>query len=82
MTFDYSKHAIEQMLLRDIPFEIVEETVLNPDSITPQDEKEIYQKTVTFPNGKDYFVRVFVNVEKVPPLVVTVYRTSKINKYK
>ena len=82
MTFDYSKHAIEQMLLRDTPLEIVKETVSNPDSITPQDEKEIYQKTVTFPNGKDYFVRVFVNIEKVPPLVVTVYRTSKINKYK
>lgn len=82
MTFEYSKHAIEQMLLRDIPPEIVEEVVSNPDLITPQDEKKIYQKMITFPNGKNYSVRVFLNVQKVPPLVVTVYRTSKINKYK
>jgi hypothetical protein len=70
------------MNLRGIPLEIVHETLLSPDSVTTQDEKNIYQKTVIFANDKDYFVRVFVNVEKTPPLIVTVYRTSKINKYK
>ncbi len=30
---------------------------------------------------KDYMVRVFVNNQKIPPLIVTVYKTSRIKKY-
>lgn len=30
---------------------------------------------------KTYLVRVFVDVDVIPPVVVTVYRTSKVAKY-
>jgi len=32
-------------------------------------------------NAKRYLVRVMVEQGKVPPVVVTVYRSSKIEKY-
>ena len=31
--------------------------------------------------GRIYLVRVFVDVDRVPPEVVTAYRTSKVEKY-
>lgn len=31
--------------------------------------------------GKTYLVRVFVNQIKKPPVIISVYRTSKISKY-
>ncbi len=31
--------------------------------------------------GKLYLVRAFVDIDREPPEVVTVYRTSKISKY-
>ena len=30
---------------------------------------------------KVYLCRVFVNEEKIPPLIITAYKTSKLNKY-
>jgi hypothetical protein len=32
-------------------------------------------------DGKDYLLRAMVNEATDPPVVVTVYRTSKIDKY-
>ncbi len=32
-------------------------------------------------SGKTYLLRAFVDVDRVPPEVVTIYRTSKIAKY-
>ena len=39
-----------------------------------------YQSRMTI-NAKPYLVRVMVEEGKQPPVVVTVYRTSKIGKY-
>lgn len=42
----------------------------------------VAQKVVTFEDGaRRYLVRVFIDVDRYPPEVVTVYRTSKIRKY-
>lgn len=32
-------------------------------------------------DGKTYLIRVFVDVDREPPAVVTAYRTSKVGKY-
>lgn len=32
-------------------------------------------------DGKTYLIRVFVDVDREPPAVVTAYRTSKVRKY-
>jgi hypothetical protein len=42
----------------------------------------VYQSRMTFDDPpKVYLVRVFVDVDREPPEVVTVYRTSKVQKY-
>jgi hypothetical protein len=33
------------------------------------------------PEGRTYLVRVFVDLDRRPPEVVTAYRTSRIGKY-
>jgi len=33
------------------------------------------------PAGQEYLMRVFVDIDRDPAEVVTVYRTSKIGKY-
>lgn len=40
----------------------------------------VYQKMI-FENSKNYLVRVFINEDKTPPLVITAYKPSKVQKY-
>jgi hypothetical protein len=49
---------------------------------TQGEEKMIYQSIKYFKeDGRNFLVRVFVNIIKQPNLVITVYRTTKIEKY-
>jgi hypothetical protein len=41
----------------------------------------IYQSRFAFEDGKIYLVRVVVDEDEEPPVIVTAYRTSKIEKY-
>ena len=80
--FELSLHAIEQMKIRGVSEEIIFEVLENPDRIDFESERQlIYQKIVLFDGLKQYLVRVFVNSDKIPNLVKTVYRTSKLSKY-
>jgi len=77
-----SKHAKEQMEARGISEEQVWEVVQNPEQIIEHDdEKIILQSRVTLDDGKNYLIRVFINVIKDPNLIITVYKTGKIKKY-
>lgn len=85
MTYCFSLHALEEMELRQIPQETVEQVLANPQQIIPQlPDRQIFQSIVTMPNEgvlKDYVIRVIVNIVKEPNLVIAVYRSSKISKY-
>jgi hypothetical protein len=48
--------------------------------VPEQDEIVCYQSKIQI-GGSPYLLRVMVNEVKVPFLVVTVYKTSKISKY-
>jgi hypothetical protein len=41
----------------------------------------VYQRQVFVGDAKVYLVRVFVDVDRDPPEVVTAYRTSRLEKY-
>ena len=43
--------------------------------------KIVLQSRFTGSHGKMYLVRAIVAIDKEPPVVVTMYRTSKIQKY-
>ena len=71
------------MAARNIPEEMVVDIIENPDQVLFQGpEKIIHQSIRLFETEETkYLVRVFINVVKIPNLVITVYRTSKIEKY-
>jgi len=83
MDFILSKHAHEQMIRRSIDYETVLSTVTLPDqTIVNKEAPEIiiFQSLI---NEKEqmFLLRVFVNVEKQPNVIVTLYKTTKISKY-
>jgi len=81
MRFKYSNHALEQIQNRQLDKAIVDDVLNHPDKqLTDQTGLKVYHKTVQ-EIDKYYLYRVFVNLDKKPPLVVTVYKTSKIEKY-
>ena len=74
-------HASFEMARRGISASIVEQVLKAPEqryAIRPG--RDILQSRIVFAD-KTYLVRVVVEVESVPAEVVTVYRTSKIEKY-
>lgn len=82
MNVAFTNHALEQMLLRGITREMVIDAIENAEKESMQDKEiRVYQKSVAFGVEGNFLLRVFVNTEKLPPQVVTVYRTSKLEKY-
>jgi hypothetical protein len=80
--FLVSRHAEEEMLRRQIPREWLDSVLQRPEQRVPQPGgKEILQSRFTSGDGKMYLLRTVVAMEKEPPVIVTVYRTSKIERY-
>ena len=79
--FEISKHASEQLLLRNISEEIIFKVLHFPDKVFKDAAGiSVYQKI--FNDGNvPYLYRVFVNTDKNPSLVITAYKTSKFKKY-
>ena len=83
MSFVFSNHAVEQMQRRNINRENVEIAILNPDQIlidTENPEVTIYQFLLK-EDGQMFLLRVFVNTTKQPNVIITLYKTTKIQKY-
>lgn len=84
MEFRVSRHAEFEMERRAIPLALVRSVVEAPEQRIRDGwrvEQWIYQSLVVFDDGKKHLVKVVVAEEHRPPLVVTVCRTSKIEKY-
>jgi len=77
---EYSAHSLEQMALRGIDKTLTDLILLKPDQVIQQENLTVYQSLIK-QNNKNYLIRIFVNLQKLPPLVVTVYKTSRIQKY-
>lgn len=81
MTFQFSKHVLVELEKRKIPQTLVEQALNAPEQKVPEvDDITCYQSRVEI-SGKTYLLRVMVNETVNPPVVVTVYRTSKVTKY-
>ena len=81
MKYKFSKHAIEQIERRGLSASIIENVINKPDKIIQHDDcVEVMQKVIS-DNKSNYLYRVFVNICKTPTLIITVYKTSKIDKY-
>ena len=83
MEFEFSKHAEEQMLLRSIKLEDVQKAIEYPDQILSDEDDfdvRIYQSLLK-EDSQMFLLRIFVNISKNPNKIVTLYKTTKINKY-
>jgi len=80
--FKISRHAEEEMRRRNIPKGFLGPVLENPQQIVDEyGNRKAYQSQVDFGEGKIYLLRVIVDDIVTPKVVVTVYRTSKIDKY-
>ena len=77
----FSKHSLEQMQQREIKIELAQSILDSPQQVILEPDKKIYQSIINFEDKGEYLVRIFVNTIKQPNLVITIYKTSKIEKY-
>lgn len=84
MNFRLSHHAEWEVTRRGIPLELVQAVMEDPEQRVVDESRTdrwIHQSRFRFENGKMYLLRVVVDEEEQPPVIITVYRTSKIEKY-
>jgi hypothetical protein len=83
MNIIFSKHAKEQMLRRGIRHDVVLQTFFQPDQtiIDKEDMSIIIYQSLIKENEQVFLLRVFVNKDKQPNMIVTLYKTTKILKY-
>lgn len=74
-------HAWYEMDRRGISTETVEQILDAPEQRVPVHKgRDVFQSRVNM-EGRKYLVRIFVDIDRKPNAVVTVYRTRKIRKY-
>ena len=66
MKYSFSKHSLEQIKLRNLKRSIITDVIENPDKIIDDNLNSVIHQINTF---------------KDPSLVITAYKTSKIDKY-
>jgi hypothetical protein len=76
-------HALMEMARRQITADDIARVLSAPEQIeTERVGRAVYQSRLEMGDPpKTYLLRVFVDIDRHPPDVVTVYRTSKIAKY-
>jgi hypothetical protein len=76
-----TSHAAGEMERRGIDVELVRTVLREPEQrLAFRPGREVLQSKALV-GGRMYLIRVFVDVDRSPAEVVTVYRTSKISKY-
>jgi hypothetical protein len=82
-TYRLTDHAQMEMARRHILASDVTRVLATPEQIeVVRPSRVVYQARVAWGTPPaTYLLRVFVDIDRQPPEVVTVYRTSKITKY-
>ncbi len=78
--YQFSLHSLEQLAKRSITQEMALWVIEKSTEKSIQEGVTVYQNMV-LENNKTYLIRVFVNEDKTPPLIITAYKTSKTQKY-
>jgi hypothetical protein len=76
-----SSHAEEEIVRRRIPLAVVESILEKPDQVVLERGVVRAYQSRWDSGGKMFLVRVLVDDSLDPAVVVTVYRTSKIERY-
>ena len=80
MEYRFTAHARQEMARRGIPEFLVHLVLTRPDQVAASGhDRQVFQSLVEM-EGKSFLLRVVVERDN-PPVVVTVYRTSRISRY-
>ncbi len=81
--FVWTEHALFEVKRRAVSEELVRTILLSPEQrVEVRAGRVALQSKIAMGEpAKQYLVRVFVDIDRYPAEVVTVYRTSKIEKY-
>jgi DNA topoisomerase IA len=77
MLIKFTKHALERMKIRSITKEEIIDAINNP-------EKEIndsFGNIIAHKMKKKYLLRVFYYIKEDSKIIITAYKTSKMDKY-
>ena len=76
-------HALMEMRRREITKDDVKKVMTSPEQrIDVRKGRCVYQSKLAYGEPtREYLVRVFVDIDREPNEVVTVYRTIRIEKY-
>jgi Domain of unknown function (DUF4258) len=81
MEYRFSRHAQTEMERRKISVDLVESVLDNPQqTISEKEGRKAYQSKIDV-GCKVFLLRVIVADDVEPAVVITVYKTSKIDKY-
>ena len=81
MRFRLTGHAEEELARRMIPRELLDSVLENPQQVVPNyGGRKAYQSKLDFGGGKIYLLRAIVDDLVNPATVVTVSRTSQIDR--
>lgn len=79
--FYITLHAQEEVGRRQIDIDVVWTCLRNPDQIVSSQETRVIYQSKIKSGETNYLLRIVVESEATPQRVITVYRTSKIEKY-
>jgi len=69
------------MARRQIPLALLNQVLAAPEQrLAARQGRQVLQSRI-MTGGRTYLVRVFIDVDRNPATVVTVYRTSNVTKY-
>lgn len=77
-------HVLTQMARREISDRQVRDVLRSPEAVMPVGAGRVVAQAVlrVGESAGAYLFRVVVDIDREPPEVVTVYRTSKMKKYR
>lgn len=76
-----SRHAKFELSRRSISEEVIHSVLRNPEQRYDLRSGRVMVQSRMIMENKTYLIRVFVDVNCHPAIVVTAYRTSKVEKY-
>jgi len=80
--YNLTEHTEKELAQRQIPRNLLEDVMNSPQQIVHEYfGRRAYQSKLDFGGGRFFLVRAIVDESTEPYTVVTVYRTSKMNKY-
>jgi hypothetical protein len=82
MNYRLCDHAEEELNRRSVPRRLLDDLMSAPQQLVPASGgRKAYQSRFHLDDGRIMLLRAIVDDREDPPVVVTVYRTSKIEKY-